>query len=899
MPGRIKKIVVAGDVTIDWLQWRVKAKDPVGDGEAPRLNWELYQGTRMTPKAGGALLLARLVEAAVAGNNRVLTHRLENLEDIPTSEVLHSIILLKEFPYTPDKQDVKNRTYRVDLNLGYAGPENAEVKPLKVEGDTAEADLVVLDDAGNGYRDNPKGNEVNDVWPLAIRTPGKEPLVILKMSRPLQTGKLWAKLHLAHAARLVVVINADDLRSEGVDISRRLSWERTAMDFVWHIINNSALRPLAQCRHLVVRFGLDGVVYYRGGKDPRARLYYDPLRVEGGFQEEVGHGGMTGLTMAFVAALAAEISAQGLKGVAEGVFQGILSSRRMLLLGFGKDAGQLNYPGQEIFQPQNIFFPEKEGEARDPEPFICNIEIPHVGPPECTEPSYWTILGSTAKDKLEEVAGKVVRQGTDPVLAPVPVGRFGKLKTMDRTEIESLQSIKNLLHEYMKKGHQERPLSVAVFGQPGSGKSFTVTQVAQSVAGEDIQRLEFNLSQWQSAQDLIKALHQVRDVALKGKVPLVFFDEFDSKCGQEPLGWLKYFLGPMQDGEFKEGEITHPIGKAIFAFAGGTSQTLQEFCREELAEKDLGQDEMAKKLKELKEAFKGAKGPDFVSRLKGYVNIPGLTPGKEKDDRLYLVRRALLLRSLLERKGKDLLDSHGNLQIDGGVLEAFLKVYYYKHGARSLEAVLDMSMLSGSKTFEAAALPPAEQLRLHVDAQQFCRLLVQEAVFDSMVERLAQKIHEKFVQDQAGKKPATDANMQPWEKLREDIREENRKQARDTKAKLKAVNCGIIPVGERASKLFEFTPEEIEIMAIMEHERWMKSKKDDNWTYAPPPRDDEKKTHHCQLPWEELSEDEKQKDRDTIKALPDMLHEIGFEVYSLVPEENRQTKDQQDNNDKL
>jgi len=57
-----------------------------------------------------------------------------------------------------------------------------------------------------------------------------------------------------------------------------------------------------------------------------------------------------------------------------------------------------------------------------------------------------------------------------------------------------------------------------------------------------------------------------------------------------------------------------------------------------------------------------------------------------------------------------------------------------------------------------AILPPTKQLCLHVDAQQFCRLLVQEAVFDSMVERLAQKIHEKFVQEQAGKKPATDAN---------------------------------------------------------------------------------------------------------------------------------------------
>lgn len=902
MGNKIEKIVIAGDVTIDWLQWRVKAKDPVGTGQVERLNWELYQGTRMAARPGGALLLARLVKAAIADNIQILTHRLQKLNNVSPSKTLHSIILLKEFPFTADKRDAKNRFYRVEQNLGYTGPEKGKVPPLPVEGDTADADLVILDDAGNGYRDN---HPTKDIWPAAISH--KKPLVILKMSRPLQAGKLWEKLQQNHAERLVVVISADALRTEGVNLSRRLSWERTAMDFVWHITNNPMLRPLAKCQHLVVRFGLDGAVYYRGGEAHQAQLYYDPQRVEGAFQEQLGPGGMTGLPMAFVAGLAAKIAAQGLQGVGEGVNQGILSSRRMLLLGFGKDAGKLNYPGQEIFQLREIFFKEKEGDKRETDPAIYSQEIPPAGPPECSEPSYWTILGKTAQDKLEEVAGRYVRHGTDPVLEPVPVGLFGKLKTMDRTEIESLQSIKNLLEEYVHKHNPERPLSLAVFGQPGSGKSFTVTQVAESVAPGIIQRLEFNLSQWQSPNDLIKALHQVRDVVLKGKVPLVFFDEFDSKYGPDELGWLKYFLGPMQDGEFKEGEITHPIGKAIFVFAGGTSQTLQEFCREELVENDLPEVEKEQKLKKLEEAFKGAKGPDFVSRLKGYVNIPDLNPGKEKDDRLYLVRRALLLRNLLERKAKNLFDSQGNLQIDGGVLEAFLKVYQYKHGARSLEAVLDMSMLTGRKGFEAAALPPTEQLRLHVDAQQFCRLVIEEALFESLIEPLAQAIHERFVKkqreepDPTKRKPEDDPNMQPWDQLREDIRDENRKQARDIKTKLKSFNWGIIPLPEGQTKEVKFNPDEILTMAKMEHNRWMKSKQDAGWIYAPGDRVDEKKTHPCLLPWEGLPEHEQQKDIDTVQAIPELLADIGFKVYSLVPEKTMKPsdKDQQDNTDKV
>ena len=401
-----------------------------------------------------------------------------------------------------------------------------------------------------------------------------------------------------------------------------------------------------------------------------------------------------------------------------------------------------------------------------------------------------------------------------------------------------------------------------------------MTEIALSVARDRrIRRLEFNLSQFRTPEDLNHAFHQIRDSVLNGEVPLAFFDEFDASFEGE-LGWLKYFLVPMQDGVFREGDVLHPIGRAIFVFAGGTRASFAEFAAgtRSIATPQSGRPHSS-------ESFRAVKGPDFISRLRGFIDIIGPNPTGPNEIE-YVVRRAMLLRSLIERKAPELLDSKGDVCIDEGVLRALLRTPFYTHGARSMEAIMDMSKLAGKQCWEPAALPPASQLGLHVDADVFERLVLRDVLLNASRETLAKAVHECYRSAQENEKQSNDLAMQPWESLEEELRESNRQQADDIVAKLHRVNYGIMPMTAPDPAGVAFTDAEVETMAEMEHNRWMSERRIAGWTFDLQRDPAQKRTPYL-VPYAELPEDAKNLDRSAVRAIPDVLAMAKFEIRRL------------------
>lgn len=144
-------------------------------------------------------------------------------------------------------------------------------------------------------------------------------------------------------------------------------------------------------------------------------------------------------------------------------------------------------------------------------------------------------------------------------------------------------------------------------------------------------------------------------------------------------------------------------------------------------------------------------------------------------------------------------------------------------------------------------------------------------------EQLGQAIHDNFRQIRVT--PSADPSMAEWPDLREDLKESNRQQADHIFEKLRQIGCSVFPVRDRPVARMTFTDQEIEQMAEMEHARWVVERLRNGWTLGE--RDVARKISPYLVPWEALSEEVKEWDRDPVRKIPEFLAKVGLEIRRL------------------
>lgn len=148
-------------------------------------------------------------------------------------------------------------------------------------------------------------------------------------------------------------------------------------------------------------------------------------------------------------------------------------------------------------------------------------------------------------------------------------------------------------------------------------------------------------------------------------------------------------------------------------------------------------------------------------------------------------------------------------------------------------------------------------------------------------EILARNIHEEYIKERLkeGETLRINSNLVQWEILPEDVKESNRRQADYIGYKLNAIGCYIVPMYDWKAEPVEFAPDEIELMAKIEHNLWMEEKLKEDWKYTPGLKNPKKKTSPFLISWSQLPEEEREKDRDTVRKIPIYLSKAGFKIY--------------------
>jgi hypothetical protein len=261
-------------------------------------------------------------------------------------------------------------------------------------------------------------------------------------------------------------------------------------------------------------------------------------------------------------------------------------------------------------------------------------------------------------------------------------------------------------------------------------------------------------------------------------------------------------------------------------------------------------------------------------------------------------------------KASGLFDSSRHLRIDDGVLRAFLYVSHYRHGARSLEAILEMSRFHGKRRFDLAALPPPEQLQLHVDAdeflvltrrERFCSLLAgadlvgepadsageAEVAGMSVVEReqrlvakAAQLIHGDHISNdkrEHAKSPAT----APFDQLPPEKQASNIDAAQDIPRKLLAIQHGLRPIPPgQTPRTPDITDDEVEELARLEHDRWCVEQTLRGVVFSERPLSGTNTSPHLK-PHQELPREIQQCYVQATYRIPVILRDVGFEVFRM------------------
>lgn len=144
-------------------------------------------------------------------------------------------------------------------------------------------------------------------------------------------------------------------------------------------------------------------------------------------------------------------------------------------------------------------------------------------------------------------------------------------------------------------------------------------------------------------------------------------------------------------------------------------------------------------------------------------------------------------------------------------------------------------------------------------------------------EVLAQIIHNAYREYERSITSADDPSLAPWNELLSDLKQSNRAQADRLFEKMERLGYRIERYPGSTAPVTEFTPEELDVLARMEHARWVVERLNGGWACAAG-RDVRLKLSPYFVAWDDLPENVKEKERSVVRRIPYLLAETGLQI---------------------
>jgi hypothetical protein len=185
---------------------------------------------------------------------------------------------------------------------------------------------------------------------------------------------------------------------------------------------------------------------------------------------------------------------------------------------------------------------------------------------------------------------------------------------------------------------------------------------------------------------------------------------------------------------------------------------------------------------------------------------------------------------------------------------------------------IDPASEASEELDEALPFGADDVLQLPVDAMALRAFVTWSSIDERLREPVARFLHNAYRRRQRRRKPSEDPALAPWEDLVPALRRSNLGQADDIPSKLALLGKIAVPGGER----LELSDDQVELLAAAEHGRWIVERLTAGWqlgqrqialAYSP----------HLK-PWDELTNDARDYDREAVRAIDGALASVGWGV---------------------